>query len=70
MLFPMVYHLIEVGIWEFWGMGSYLFFWGRYIQDVYTIGKSISYFLILGLVVHEILKIRKEFWDRLFMNLI
>lgn len=61
MLFPMVYGLIGVGIWQFCVKGGYSYFWGSYTKDFYTIGESILYFPILGfvnilevLVVHEI----------------
>lgn len=49
-------------------------FWGIYLKYFYTIQERISYFSILGfaniqklLVVHELIKIRENFWDSLYM---
>lgn len=49
-------------------------FWGIYLEYFYTIRERISYFSILGfaniqklLVVHELIKIRENFWYRLYM---
>lgn len=74
MVFSMVYCLIGVGIWKFGVRDSYPYFWASYyIQDFYQIGESLLYFPILCvvnilkyLVVHKVINIRRDFWDRLY----
>lgn len=64
----MVFENCELGL---------VIFWGSYIKVAYTIVESIPYFPILGfvnilkfVVLHEIIKVRKDFYDRLYSDVV